>query len=97
HAFSFGVAHAASVEFIRQHFTDGTQGRGQALLSSVCYGAGGVMGFWLAGVVWQWFGAVPSFGLSAGMALAGAFLLVPAMRAAPGGGRGRSRGNAPEG
>ncbi|MEW6691865.1 MAG: MFS transporter [Pseudomonadota bacterium] len=85
HAFSFGVAHAASVEFIRQHFTDGTQGRGQALLSSVCYGAGGVLGFWLAGVIWQWFGALPSFAISAGMALAGALLLGPAMQARRGG------------
>jgi len=75
HAFSFGVGHAAGVEFIRQHFTNGAQGRGQALLSSVCYGAGGVLGFWLAGVSWQWFGALPSFLISAGMALAGALLL----------------------
>ena len=80
HAFSFGVAHAASVEFIRQHFTGGTQGRGQALLSSVCYGAGGVIGFWLAGVSWQWLGAQPSFVISAGMALAGAVLMGSAMR-----------------
>jgi len=80
HAFSFGVAHAAGVEFIRQHFTGGTQGRGQALLSSVCYGAGGVLGFWLAGLIWQWFGALPSFAVSAGMALAGALLLGPAIR-----------------
>lgn len=75
HAFSFGVAHAASVEFIRRHFTGGTQGRGQALLSSLCYGAGGVLGFWLAGASWQWLGAMPSFAISAGMALAGALLI----------------------
>lgn len=80
HAFSFGVAHAASVEFIRQHFTGGTQGRGQALLSSVCYGAGGVIGFWLAGLSWQWLGAQPSFVISAGMALAGAVLMGSAIR-----------------
>lgn len=83
HAFSFGVAHAASVEFIRQHFTGGTQGRGQAILSSVCYGAGGVMGFWLAGASWQWLGAQPSFAISAGMALAGAVLLGSATRPRP--------------
>ncbi|TQV64969.1 MAG: MFS transporter [Halothiobacillaceae bacterium] len=80
HAFSFGVAHAASIDFIRQHFTNGTQGRGQALLSSVCYGAGGVLGYWLAGLSWQWLGALPSFGISAGMALAGAVLMGTALR-----------------
>ncbi|MEW6729132.1 MAG: MFS transporter [Pseudomonadota bacterium] len=77
HAFSFGVAHAASIEFIRQHFTGSTQGRGQALLSSLCYGAGGVLGFWLAGGLWQAFGALPSFAVSSGMALMGGLLLTP--------------------
>ena len=76
HAFSFGVAHAVSVEFIRQHFTHGTQGRGQALLSSIGYGAGGVLGFWLAGLLWQYAGAWPSFLSSALMALLGAVLIV---------------------
>ncbi len=80
HAFSFGVAHAVSVEFIRQHFTHGTQGRGQALLSSIGYGAGGVLGFWLAGVLWQYAGAWPSFLSSALMALLGALLMVLVMR-----------------
>ncbi len=80
HAFSFGVAHAVSVEFIRQHFTHGTQGRGQALLSSIGYGAGGVLGFWLAGVLWQYAGAWPSFLSSALMALLGAVLMVLVMR-----------------
>jgi PPP family 3-phenylpropionic acid transporter len=80
HAFSFGVAHAVSVEFIRQHFTQGTQGRGQALLSSIGYGAGGVLGFWLAGVIWQYMGAMPSFFISASMVLAGAVLIAVVMR-----------------
>jgi PPP family 3-phenylpropionic acid transporter len=80
HAFSFGVAHAVSVEFIRQHFTQGTQGRGQALLSSIAYGAGGVLGFWLAGVVWQYAGSLASFLTSAGMVLAGAVLILMVMR-----------------
>ncbi|MEW6445887.1 MAG: MFS transporter [Pseudomonadota bacterium] len=80
HAFSFGVAHAASVDFIRRHFTGGTQGRGQALLSSLCYGAGGVLGFWLAGASWQWLGALPSFIISAALALGGAVLIGFSMR-----------------
>ncbi|MEW5837542.1 MAG: MFS transporter [Pseudomonadota bacterium] len=80
HAFSFGVAHAVSVEFIRQHFTQGTQGRGQALLSSIGYGAGGVIGFWLAGVLWQYAGAWVSFVSSALMVLLGAVLILLIMR-----------------
>jgi PPP family 3-phenylpropionic acid transporter len=80
HAFSFGVAHAVSVEFIRQHFTHGTQGRGQALLSSIGYGAGGVLGFWLAGLIWQYVGSLASFLISAAMVLAGAVLIMVVMR-----------------
>ena len=80
HAFSFGVAHAVSVEFIRQHFTQGTQGRGQALLSSIGYGAGGVLGFWLAGLIWQYVGSLASFLISAAMVLAGAALIMVVMR-----------------
>lgn len=80
HAFSFGVAHAVSVEFIRQHFTQGTQGRGQALLSSIGYGAGGVLGFWLAGLIWQYVGSLASFLISAAMVLAGAALILVVMR-----------------
>lgn len=75
HAFSFGVAHAAGVEFIRQHFPAGTAGRGQALFTSIGYGLGGVLGFWLAGISWQWLGPLPSFLISASLALAGALLL----------------------
>ncbi len=80
HAFSFGVAHAVSVEFIRQHFSQGAQGRGQALLSSIGYGAGGVLGFWLAGVLWQYAGAWVSFASSAAMALMGGMLIAVVMR-----------------
>jgi len=80
HAFSFGVAHAVSVEYIRQHFTHGTQGRGQALLSSIGYGAGGVLGFWLAGLIWQYVGSLASFLISAAMVLAGAVLILMVMR-----------------
>jgi len=87
HAFSFGVAHAVSVEFIRQHFTHGTQGRGQALLSSIGYGAGGVLGFWLAGLSWQYAGALPSFLISAGMVLAAAVLIAWVMRREAGSGQ----------
>jgi PPP family 3-phenylpropionic acid transporter len=68
------------VEFIRQHFTHGTQGRGQALLSSIGYGAGGVLGFWLAGLIWQYVGSLASFLISAAMVLAGAVLIMVVMR-----------------
>lgn len=80
HAFSFGVAHAAGIDFIRQHFVGRAQGRGQALLSSLCYGAGGMLGFWFAGASWQWLGAAPSFALSAVMVLAGAAVIGAALR-----------------
>lgn len=80
HAFSFGVAHAAGIEFVRQHFSAGSEGRGQALLSSLGYGAGGVLGFWLAGLFWQNLGAWWAFAISATLALLGAVLLLPLHR-----------------
>lgn len=80
HAFSFGVAHAASIEFIRRQFAGGAEGRGQALLSSLGYGAGGVLGFWLAGLLWQGLGALMTFLVSSALALLGAALLLPLWR-----------------
>ncbi len=53
HAFSFGVAHAASIEFVRTHFQGAHQGQGQALYSSFSFGAGGAVGALASGLLWD--------------------------------------------
>ena len=53
HAFSFGVAHAASIELVRTHFKGPHQGQGQALYSSFSFGAGGAVGALMSGLLWD--------------------------------------------
>jgi len=49
HAFTFGVFHAASIHLIQQFFPGSLQGRGQALYSSLSFGAGNAVGSLAAG------------------------------------------------
>ncbi len=53
HACSFGIAHAIAIDWIRQHFAAGHQGQGQALYSSLSFGAGGATGALAGGFVWD--------------------------------------------
>ena len=53
HAVSFGVAHAASIEIVRGHFKGAHQGQGQALYSSLSFGAGGATGALIGGLLWD--------------------------------------------
>lgn len=52
HAFSFGIVHAIAIDWVRQHF-QGHQGQGQALYSSLSFGAGGATGALAGGLVWD--------------------------------------------
>jgi PPP family 3-phenylpropionic acid transporter len=78
HAASFGVYHAVAIGFIHGLFRGRHQGRGQALYSSVSFGAGGAIGSLYAGYLWDTAGATPTFVLAA-LASAVALLIV-AMR-----------------
>lgn len=53
HAVTFGVAHAASIEIVRSHFKGAHQGQGQALYSSLSFGAGGALGALIGGLLWD--------------------------------------------
>ncbi|MGD8483533.1 MAG: MFS transporter [Thioalkalispiraceae bacterium] len=53
HAASFGVYHAASIQLIHQYFTGKHQGKGQALYSSLSFGAGGALGSFLSGYTYD--------------------------------------------
>ena len=74
HAASFGVYHAVSIQLIHQHFTGRNQGRGQALYSSLSFGAGGAVGSLYSGYMWSSAGPLATYCLAAVIGIA-AFLV----------------------
>ena len=74
HAASFGVYHAVSIQLIHQYFTGRNQGRGQALYSSVSFGAGGAVGSLYSGYMWSSAGPLATYFLAATIGIA-AFLV----------------------
>ena len=67
HAFSFGVFHAVSIHLIHQLFPGALQGRGQALYSSLSFGAGNAVGSLAAGYLWAGLGPTAMFDLAAAL------------------------------
>ena len=65
HAASFGTFHAAAIAWVHQHFVGKNQARGQALYSSVGFGAGGVLGSLLSGYLWVSPGPTATFFMAA--------------------------------
>ncbi len=53
HAFSFGLMHSVSVQFLRQYFEPKQQGRGQFMYFGIAFGLGTAIGSWLTGITWQ--------------------------------------------
>ena len=53
HAATFGVYHAVAIQLIHRFFVSRHQGRGQALYSSLSFGAGGATGSLLSGYAWE--------------------------------------------
>jgi len=53
HAASFGIYHAVAIHLIHRLFTGPHQGRGQALYSSLSFGAGGALGSFASGYLWD--------------------------------------------
>ncbi len=52
HAASFGIYHAVAIQLVHRFFTGRLQGRGQALYSSLSFGAGGAAGSLASGYLW---------------------------------------------
>ena len=82
HAASFGLYHGVAIQLVHRQFRATLQGRGQALYSSLSFGAGGAAGAWLAGYAWESVGATTTWlGAAAVTALALAvvwrFVVVP--------------------
>lgn len=64
HAASFGLYHATAIQFIHQYFRGRLQGRGQALYSSFSFGAGGGLGAYLSGYLWEYAGPTVTYSLA---------------------------------
>jgi len=71
HGLTFGAHHAASLSVVNHCFPGRAQSRGQALYSSLGFGAGGLLGTFVSGWVWEHYGAGWTFTLSSLFALAG--------------------------
>ena len=68
HAATFGVYHVAAISLIHRYFTGSLQGRGQAIYSSMTFGAGVALGSFMAGNLWDTAGGAQTFYLAAGFA-----------------------------
>jgi PPP family 3-phenylpropionic acid transporter len=65
HAATFGVYHAVAIQYIHREFKGEHQGRGQALYSSVSFGAGLALGTLVSGYLWENLGSMQIFLFSA--------------------------------
>ncbi len=75
HAATFGSYHAAAVATIHHIFRGRHQAKGQALYTSITFGAGGTLGALISGYAWDFLGAGLTFSMAALFALFG-FLLI---------------------
>lgn len=73
HAATFGVYHAVAIQLIHTYFK-GHQGKGQALYSSVSFGAGGAVGSLYSGYTWETFGTSITFVIATVVSLMAAFI-----------------------
>ena len=61
HAASFGLYHVCAISLFHENFTGPIQGRGQAIYSSMSYGAGITLGSFLSGYAWDSLGSTITF------------------------------------
>ena len=80
HAASFGVYHAVAIYLIHRLFTGTHQGRGQALYSSVSFGAGGAIGSLVSGYLWNGINPPAMFLLAAAASLTALLVILRGMR-----------------
>lgn len=74
HAATFGVFHSIAIKLVMQYFTPRTAGQGQALYGGVSFGAGGALGIYFSGHMWDSFGSQNTFLLAGGVAAIGALI-----------------------
>ncbi len=74
HAASFGIYHAVAIQLVHRYFTGRNQGRGQALYSSISFGAGGAVGSFVSGLGWDTIGPANVYWVAASLALLAFFV-----------------------
>ena len=83
HAASFGLYHAVMIFLIHSLFTGSHQGRGQALYSSVSFGAGGAAGSLVSGYLWTGLGPQAMYLMAAACSLCAVCLVLFGVRDIP--------------
>ena len=83
HGITFGAYHAAAIAAVNRWFPGRTQARGQALYSSLSFGAGGLVGGMISGYLWDMIGPAWVYTLSAGFAVIGGLLAARWVRETP--------------
>ncbi len=81
HAASFGVYHAVGINLVNRYFVGANQGRGQALYSSITFGAGVAAGSLAAGLLWDVVGGSATYYLAALVAMIAAVVAVASLPA----------------
>ena len=76
HGLTFGSFHAAAITVVNRWFLGRTRSRGQALYSSLTFGAGGLVGGLISGWTWDHLGGELTFALSSIFALIGLILVM---------------------
>ena len=79
HAATFGSFHAAAIHYVHHAFTHRLQGRGQALYSSISFGAGGAVGSLVSGAAWETIGSTWTYTFAAFTALIGMLIAMAAI------------------
>jgi MFS transporter, PPP family, 3-phenylpropionic acid transporter len=82
HAATFGAHHAAALAAIHHLFRGRTQARGQALYTSLGFGAGGAAGGFASGWLWEHTTPALTFTFGAGAALLALFVVAGRLRPA---------------
>ena len=75
HGLTFGAFHSAAISAINRWFSGPTRSRGQALYSSLSFGAGGLVGGVISGSAWDRLGGELTFALSSLYSLVGLLLV----------------------
>ena len=76
HAATFGVYHAVAIQYIHREFKGKHQGRGQALYSSLSFGAGLALGSLVSGYLWDYVGSMYTFVFAAILSALGVVITV---------------------
>lgn len=80
HAATFGAHHAAALAAVHHFFKGRYQARGQALYSALGFGAGGAVGVFASGWLWDRLGAALTFACGSAVALLALLLVAARLR-----------------